>query len=64
VSENTNKILLLTSGRITECDKPLITDDDMFLTKLFHALIAGDFKAVGIPFDYYYICFYVEEINV
>ena len=31
VSECTNKILLLTSGRITECDKPLITDDDMFL---------------------------------
>jgi hypothetical protein len=25
--------LLLTSGRITECDKPLITDDDMFLTR-------------------------------
>ena len=33
VSECTNKILLLTSGRITECDKPLITDDDMFLTR-------------------------------
>ena len=33
VSECTNTILLLTSGRITECDKPLITDDDMFLTR-------------------------------